>query len=126
MPEILNLTIWSILCANHIGRCLLMNNFMRILSFHFTKFRWSQCPYLQPCDGYYKLLHWSFSSSMLLILYICLYFKYIVAVTWTTPRLGPYQAPCTTPTLGPYQAPIIRRANWSGRALSMLRVVYKM
>ena len=47
----------------------------------------------------------------------------IVAVTWTTPRLGPYQAPCTTPKLGPYQAPcttpklgpyqapIIRRAN---------------
>ena len=51
---------------------------------------------------------------------------HIVAVTWTTPRLGPYQAPCTTPKLGPYQAPIIRRANWSGRTPSMLRVVYKM
>ena len=46
--------------------------------------------------------------------------------TWTTPKLGPYQAPCTTPKLGPYQAPIIRRANWSGRTPSMLRVVYKM
>ena len=46
--------------------------------------------------------------------------------TQIRPLPSPMHHTWTTPKLGPYQAPIIRRANWSGRTPSMLRVVYKM